>query len=192
MGEKNSVHVLSVEQLRGTVCASSHSTLYSSQQQFKNLDSATTFIFLNINVSQVDHKLLWGVGWVVLEKIQCILYASSVIPKKFMYMTTPEKKINTCSVRQKSVLHWKKWPLQKKIHVQWGKKVCYTEKIPAHFLRKNSKWIKVLEKTAYAKSPTTTCHAKVYYYWLANPKCSPLQDFTELSKDALMKICKAP
>lgn len=102
------------------------------------------------------------------------------------------KKINTCSVRQKSVLHWKKWPLQKKIHVQWGKKVCYTEKIPAHFLRKNSKWIKVLENTAYAKSPTTTCHAKVCYYWLANPKYSPLQDFTELSKDALMKICKAP
>ena len=95
MEEKNSVHVLSVEQLRGTVCASSHSTLYSSQQQFKNLDSATTFIFLNINLSQVDHKLLWGVGWVVLEKIQCILYASSVIPKKFMYMTTPEKKINS-------------------------------------------------------------------------------------------------
>lgn len=121
-----------------------------------------------------------------------ILYASSVVPKKFMYMTTPEKKLIHAQWDKKACYTEKKWPLQKKIHVQWGKKVCYTEKIPAHFLRKNSKWIKVLENTAYAKSPTTTCHAKVCYYWLANPKYSPLQDFTELSKDALMKICKAP
>lgn len=189
MEENNSVHVLSVEQLRGTVCASSHSTLYSSQQQFKNLDSATTFIFLNINVSQVDHKLLWGVGWVVLEKISCT--QAQLYRKNSCIWPLQKKKLIHAQWGKKSVLHWKKWPLQKKIHVQWGRKVCYTEKIPAHFLRKNSKWIKVLEKTAYAKSPTTTCHAKVYYYWLANPKYSPLQDFTELSKDALMKICKA-
>ena len=60
--------------------------------------------------------------------------------------------------------------------------------------KKNSKWIyNGVEKTVYAKSATTTSHSKVYYYyWLANPKCSPLQDFTELNKDALIKVCKDP
>lgn len=53
---------------------------------------------------------------------------------------------------------------RKKYMFSEAKKCVTLKKIPAHFLRKNSKWIKVLENTAYAKSPTTTCHAKVCYY----------------------------
>ena len=76
----------SVEQFRG-MCKLSFYFVNSSQQQFKNMRVQHIY-FLNINISgwMIDFYGGWCGGFGNEYPV------GKLIPKKFMYMTTPEKK----------------------------------------------------------------------------------------------------